>query len=115
VHKFLTSHVFEAGPSTVGTCVILSSQITASEPPNSPELSPFVGVIPSPTILSRNARKHNGKEQEDRQLNSEENIKGSSEKRRIKIEREYIEEGRNDKNKAKRSRLLEMNKFSSKV
>jgi hypothetical protein len=84
----LSSEAYKADPFIVRTYGIPSAQSVASEPSNHPEMSLFTGIIPSLPKSTRNARKHNRKKHQARHLISEENIRDSSEKRRLKIERE---------------------------
>jgi hypothetical protein len=78
---------FQDDPSIAGSFGIPSSQSVASELPSLPELSPFPGIILSPTTFTRNLKQHNRKNRQPHHLTSEENIKGISEEMRSKIER----------------------------
>jgi hypothetical protein len=92
LRKFLPSVAFETDASVVGTSETPSSQSVVSESTDHSEPSPFAETAPSSIKYIIDARKRNWKKQQVQQVTSEENIRDISEKRILKIEREYTAE-----------------------
>jgi hypothetical protein len=94
----LLSVAFEADASTAGNSGIPSSQSVTSESPNQLfNCLPFSQLISFPVKSVVDARSQERNKQEARHFTSEDNIRNTSESRRLKTEKQDTTEERNEK------------------